>query len=62
VTQTYSTQAVPRRPRIECHDCGASADILIVEDSASGADGYRGELPLCMACLRKREAMYGGAY
>ena len=51
---TGTTQAVPRRPLMHCDDCGASADILIVED-ASGPDGYRGQIQLCRQCLAKRE-------
>lgn len=51
---TYSPQAVPRRPRMECHDCGASADIQIVAD-VQDPDGYKDDIALCRRCLEKRE-------
>jgi hypothetical protein len=55
VTTTYSTQAVPRRPKLTCHDCGASSDVIFVADAVNSADGYLDQLYLCAACLKQRE-------
>lgn len=52
---TFTPKAVPRRPKLACHDCGASSDVHLVADTRESGTGYLDELNLCRACLKERE-------
>lgn len=51
---TYSPVQTPRK-RIECHDCGANADVQFVADRLDPETGDQDQIALCRQCLAKRE-------
>ena len=51
---TYSRRPVERAER--CSDCGNAADLTWIADTAEDADGYKGDLCLCLTCAKTRTA------
>jgi hypothetical protein len=50
---TYTPQRFDRT--LECHDCGANADVQLVADVSHADTGYQDAIVLCRTCLERRE-------